>query len=124
MQLAVRTAGGGPEAEVAWVCDTVRRGCEGATAGEGATGERAFPVFSRDVGGHVAIDGNAAAASSVGADQQRYHEALAALLRRLFLERSGPVPANPNPNPNPKPNTNPNPNPNPKPNTNPNPDLT
>ena len=71
MQLAVRTAGGGPEAEVGWVCDTVRRGGEGATAGEGATGERAFPMFSRDLTGHVAIDGSAAAAGSVRADQVR-----------------------------------------------------
>ena len=82
VQLGVRTAGCGPEAEVAWVCDAVRRG------GEGTTGEREFPVFTAR---GVAIDGSAAAGGSGGAAQQRYHEALAALLR-LSMAKAPPAP--------------------------------
>eukprot|EP00964_Phaeocystis_antarctica_P135891 scaffold100290_cov70-Phaeocystis_antarctica.AAC.1 len=81
VQLGVRTAGGGPEAEVAWVCDAVRGG------GEGTTGESAFPVFTAR---GVAIDGSAAAAGGVGAAQQQYHEALAALLR-LSMAKVSPL---------------------------------
>jgi hypothetical protein len=85
VQLGVRTAGGGPEAEVAWVCDAVRGG------GEGATGEREFPVFTTR---GVAIDGSAAG-GSVGVAQQRYHEALAALLRLSMVSPRLAVPPPP-----------------------------